>query len=865
MTTEVEPRHRGARLVARESAGIQRTGEPVLVGVPFASGTARNVDRLEVRRGDGARIPHDAWIVDRWPDGSARWVHVAFAADVAAHGEAEWHVSLDGEGGAAPDGPALEIRETDRGVFVETGAASFAVDIGDFRPFRSVRTNGVEQVDAARSGLEILDAEGQRWNAVTRAITVEQRGTQRATLRVDGTFDGPEDAVVMFIARLRFFAGRASAQLDLTVRNTQRAEHPGGHWELGDAGSVCLEDLSLVLATGRSERASWSIDAAAPLASTEQPVEIYQDSSGGPHWNSRVHLTRDRKIGSKFSGYRVKVGGDERSGSRANPRVAAHDGHSGVGLSMPQFWPNFPKAMEASPSEVRLRLFPQQFGALHELQGGEQKTHTLWLHFGEEALAAAPDHCRAPLVVHPDPNTVAESGAIPYLTPREGDPNPRWLALVDQAIEGPDTFDHKREQVDEWGWRHFGEIFADHESKFHEGQGAFISHYNNQYDVVHGALLQFLKSGDERWYHIMNDLARHVVDIDIYHCTSDKPAYNQGLFWHTVHYIDGDLSTHRSYPKNGSEGGGPDDEHNYTTGLLHWWLVTGQEHGRETALNSAQWVLDADDPEGTVFRHLDRSPTGLASKTRDFDYHGPGRGAGNSINALVDAWRATGDAKWIAKCEELIRRTVHPSDDPNAMNLIDAENRWSYTVHLQALGKYLDTKAAHDQIDENYAYAQQCLLHYARWIADHEKLTLSEPDKLDHPTETWAAQDVRKADVLLFAALHARGEEREHFLARAQYFFDESIAELERSPTRSYMRPVIVLMHYGHLKSWVDRRRGGGALPERPLGPAIDPGPKQHFVPQKLRAMAKAKRIAAVGAAVFVAAVAGGLFWFFGG
>ena len=95
-----------------------------------------------------------------------------------------------------------------------------------------------------------------------------------------------------------------------------------------------------------------------------------------------------------------------------------------------------------------------------------------------------------------------------------------------------------------------------------------VSHYNNQYDAVAGFASQFLRTGDVRWWELMDDLARHVVDIDIYHTDRDKSAYNDGLFWHTSHYVDAGLSTHRSYPQSPRVGGGgPSNEHNYATGL----------------------------------------------------------------------------------------------------------------------------------------------------------------------------------------------------------------------------------------------------------------------------------------------------------
>ena len=69
-------------------------------------------------------------------------------------------------------------------------------------------------------------------------------------------------------------------------------------------------------------------------------------------------------------------------------------------------------------------------------------------------------------------------------------------------------------------------------------------------------------------------------------------------------------------------------------------------------------------------------------------------------------------------------------------------------MFLQALGKYLDYKAERGELDALYAYARASLLHYARWMAEHEYPYLSKPEMLEYPTETWAAQDMRKAEVL---------------------------------------------------------------------------------------------------------------------
>jgi hypothetical protein len=814
----------------------------------------REPSDLRLADGEGVQQPLQAEATDRWPDGSVRWALLDFRATVPSGREARFALREDHRAEApSPDAP-VQVRSTERGIFVDTGPAQFVIDRDRFAPLHSARVGGMEVLDPARTGWSCRDDSGREWTPAVASVQVEPAGPLRAAVRVSGELVREGQAPLLdFCARLHFHAGCAAVRLVLTVRNPRRSRHPKGFWELGDPGSVLLSDLSLSFAAAVGTRISWSPEANSPLAQAASgPFEIYQDSSGGENWRSRNHETRHGTLPVSFRGYRVRIDGTERPGRRATPRVAVHDGAVGVGASVEHFWQNFPQAIEADDGVLTVRLFPPQFAALHELQGGEQKTHELWLAFGAEALDPRWDGLRVPLVVRADPQWYAATGAIPYLTPWSRETAGLHRELILQAVEGDDTFAHKRERVDEYGWRHFGDLWADHEAKFYEGDGVFRSHSNNQYDVVYGFFLQFLRSGDGRWFHWLRDLARHVIDIDTYHTERDKPAYNRGFFWHTEHYVDAALSTHRTYPRRGSSGGGPDNEHNYTTGLLHYSFLTGDPAGREAVLDSARWVIDRDDGRRSVFRWIDRGPTGLATKTRELDYNGPGRGAGNSLNALLDAWRLTGDDALLKKILEILHRTIHPCEDIQARNLLDAENRWSYTVYLQALGKFLDTMAERGRLDAHYAYARASLLAYARWMLANEHLILEKPEQLQYPTETWAAQDIRKSDVFHFAALHTRGEERERFLERARYFFRAALGQLAEFPTKNFTRPIVLLMQNGMMRSWFEEHPDAS----REAGPDVsDFGQPPVFVPQKTRALRKLKLAAACGAALALVAI----------
>ena len=213
----------------------------------------------------------------------------------------------------------------------------------------------------------------------------------------------------------------------------------------------------------------------------------------------------------------------------------------------------------------------------------------------------------------------------------------------------------------------------------------------------------------------------------------------------------------------------------------------------------ANWVINLDDGSHRTFGFFDRRPTGMASSTTNRDYHGPGRGAGNSINALMDGYTLSGKSIYLAKVEELIRRCIHPQDDISSRNLDDPEHRWSYLVFLQVLGKFLDYKVESGNLDYMYGYARASLIHYADWMSTHEVPYSTVLQKVELPTETWPAQDIRKSVVFHYAEKHSSGPKRDGFMQKAEYFFAASINDLKGFPTHTLARPLVLLMTNAHV------------------------------------------------------------------
>lgn len=812
---------------------------PFTFGVDMPRGMVTDSTRLVITDEHGRRPTVQQAITARWADGSAKWVLLDFSAESVPSGTSFWSISA----AESADHPQL-VTSTTKNPGVRVVGSVLEVDnsLCGSKSQQPVRIDF--QLRNQHRDLRRLRVEDADWETV---------GTVRSTLRVEGTFARCRG--LRMVARIHVYQQSGLVEVSARLHNPNRAKHKGGLWDLGDAGSILFGSFDVVISTpelanGKDKPTCWwQCEAESALRRDDSGgVTIYQDSSGGENWQSRIHVNRDGDVCSRFRGYRVTAGDEKWSGLRATPIVKVCSADKAFEVAVPEFWQQFPSAVEADAATVRVGMFPGQFGDLHELQGGEQKTHSFWLRI-------SPDGTKTPAVkslhwVHQRPRvTIAPewhraTEAIPYFISATTDPDGFVASAAQLSVHGSHSLFARREIIDEYGWRNFGEMWADHEQPDSESGIPVISHYNNQFDVIYGGLLQMLRSGDPAWYDLWEPLARHVTDIDIYHTKMDRAAYNGGLFWHTDHYKTADRCTHRTYTAANQKpghayGGGPSDEHNYTTGLLHAYYLTGNPDFKDAVLSLANWVVNMDDGEQTVFSVASDGPTGLASATALPDYHGPGRGAGNSINALLDGWLITNDERYLRYAEVIIRRVVNPNDEIETLDLLNSELRWSYTVCLTALARYLHVKAEADDKDHMYAYTAYSLTHYGRWMTEHERPYLDRPEELEFPTETWAAQDLRKANVLRLAARYMSGRHRDAALQRGDEIAARARKDLTEFETSDLVRPLNLILTEGAKDSFMRTYGPGSAA----LCQSFEFVPPEGFEPQKQAAVRRLKSV----------------------
>jgi hypothetical protein len=828
-----------------ETHGLERRGEPLRIGVPIERSRLDETGDLAVVEETGSAVPFQYQVLDRWPDATIKWLLLDLQLHAAPDSSQTLYLTQADAGSEKGAIPAprrnIENKETLRAGNIDlelTGAGRALV--------AAARAGERQLFGPSGLFINLQDEEGRDHRGVIRRARIEEEGRVRATVVIEGDFSPDESGVPLeFTATLSLFSDTTAIMVELDLHNPQAALHPGNLWDLGDPGSFCFRDMSLAVDMGDGENdAHWyQATEAEVLPIPKIPWVVYQDSSGGDNWNSSNHVDADGTLTVSFRGFEVRSGDSAEvlsRGYRAEPVVVVASQEACVAATVVDFWQNFPTAIRCQNDSISIGLFPAECTALFELQGGERKRHVVWLDLDADQDGLRLQTVSRPLSVEIAAEWLTRTRTLPYFQPADENDDEDYRRYVESIIRGERSFFDTREIVDEYGWRNFGDLYADHEAAMTNGTRPLVSHYNNQYDFVHAAAIHYLRTGDIRWRNLMSEAARHTIDIDIYHTDRDRPAYNGGMFWHTDHYKDAATATHRTYSRvNGSPrnyGGGPSNEHLYTSGLLLYFFLTGDRAAREAVIKLAEWVINTDDGSRTLLGLFDSGPTGKASSTAAPDYHKAGRGAGNAINALLDGYVATRQQRYLDKAQELLVRCIHPADAVDELGLDEPETRWSYLVFLQILGKFLDIKLEQEETDYYFFFARDSLTHYATWMLSNEVPYAEVLHKVDIPSETWPAQDIRKSHVLHLAARNAVGELRTRFEERARFFFRRCIDDLLGFETAHYTRPRVIISAFGHIPLYFEAVKYG----DERSGPFVrrhnhDFGEPVDFRPQSAR------------------------------
>ena len=801
------------RVKFTETQGISRVREPVKIGVPVPVGEVYNTRDFTLL--DKKNRPVEFFnvsITATWVDGSIKWLLLEFFATVEANEELCYTLENLKQPSSEFTNVQSNSQITDNfeGEFsVQVNLANSEICIGAPDTLYRLRCAFSDESNVGKSIQFISSNLCPSSNSVRQTLLIEAR------LELDS------EKFLNFRFKLHSYCCTGKIKLEACVHNPQAAKHYGGLWDLGDPGSILFREFSVLLVSENRINTTIvkdSVEGESLALDAGQIACIAQYSSGGLNEYSPAHRDAENRVERGPSGYRILID-DEivGTGARATPVVKITSGLNACLAGVNRFWENYPSAIDYAEDTLALKFFPNLQGPLYELQGGEKKRF-----FAEfEVLVDPVDKEKSveeflaihtPLVPRLDPLHWQETGVVANFSVSNGET--ALDALVSKGLYGKNNFFEKRELIDEFGWRNFGDIYADHESLYIDKTKQFpnISHYNNQYDAIYGFFVQYIVTSDLRWYELMMDLSHHVCDIDIYHTTQDRNEFNGGLFWHTDHYVDAHTATHRTFSKRqlaadgsvGAAGGGPTAEHCYTTGLMYHYFTTGDMDSRDAVLGLAQWMVNSDTPVTGLLSAVDsirrvelpRLKQVLRKERNNSNRQPFTRATGNYISALIDAYEVSGDYEWIKKCDQLILQSIHPADFIDLRDLGNIEITWSYVCLLQGVSRYLLTKEKMKSFDEFYLHARASVMHYCGWMLENEALYFDSIESLEYPNATWIAQEIRKCNMMITGARYD-SRKRAEYLSKAKHFLDFLEENLASSEELELARiQVILLQNY---------------------------------------------------------------------
>jgi len=698
-------------ITVHNDLSLSRNAEPVTLGIPFARGVLADVSRLSVQDKEGHVLPSQARVQSKWGDGSVRWALLHFCGDLKPDGATKFNVSDGGPAkkkaattgnGSSTTVPTLKLDRSETRLSVDTGVLRFDIDAGNFRGFENVRIQkrgGGAWVPGAAptqlGSLYLKDKDGKVHGAMwgkLKKFVIEDEGPLVVTARIESEIANESGVgFVEYDLWIQAWAGKDVVRAWLTVRNARATSRRVlGNWPLGLGGSVYFKELGwkiapiqdgvqfVTLHNGQSPKLTPNPVETVPSAVTieqgasngevfrgpfSRKAALVQDSSGGENWFHRNHVNKDWRIPLSYKGWKAFVDGTEiRQGDRADAWIAVEDPRVGVAVGVRHFWQNFPKAVRAvkgpdGKAEIAAALWPEEFADVHELQGGEQKTHELVFHFyrgdghggmpipyGHWAETATTMACALNKpAAFAESRVYAESTAFDHVHPYDNKRCGRYERVNEGSVAGtPFNLFTQIEAVDEYGWRNFGDILADC-----EGRGRILSHYNLEYDMGYAFLMQCVRTVDERpdlalkWWALGEPALRHESDLDVYHTSEDTHnfgVYNNGKHHHTDHLFEPGRATHRAYEEDNIagdlswyeiRGGGPESQHMGSRGMLTYAWMSGYP----AALKVVQGLADLIVYKVTTDRF---SQTGLFF-----------RDSGHNLQMLNDGYNLTGDRKYL--------------------------------------------------------------------------------------------------------------------------------------------------------------------------------------------------------------------------
>jgi len=638
------------KLTVEEPSGVERRGWPVTSGVPLAQGALRDPAAAALFDASGREVPLQTEALAKWPDGSVRWLLLDFQVDLKPNEKKAFELRHGPAVTRAPVVKPVRVEREGEAIRVDTGPLEFRLRPDSFAFLDEVRfdldgdgrfADAEALLRNALPGILVVDERGKAFGDIVgrsrpAQIAVEQAGPLRACVRVEGVHHAGQGHKFRYVLRIHAFRGQPFLRVFYTFIND-------------DQVSLMSKVREIRLAFGLGPAAgtkAWNI----------------HDGRSDEKWNGRARTVL------QVDDRRCIVDGAPRKGHAAGWAALGGE-RAGIAVGLREFWQNWPKGIAVEPGAIHVGICPPISARLYKgkpieeenklyyyvrdglytFKVGVARTHELWLTcFGGRPkgdwlkgfFAAAEE----PLLAVCEPAYVSATKAAGSFPPAEPStslgPGPAKFAGYDAWLSRAlDAHLARREREREYGMLNYGDWYGERR----------VNWGNLEYDLQHGLFLQYLRTGDRRFFLRAEQAARHHIDVDVVHATNPhlknpwgRPPEVGDIWLHCLNHTGGyydektsGLPVSRTYHMGHSTNYG----HVWIAGDLDYYYLTGDRRAREVALQVAD----------TMARHC---------PTRYSDHI---RGLGWPIILVLAAYDATLDKKYLdaaTACWKVLKKNL---------------------------------------------------------------------------------------------------------------------------------------------------------------------------------------------------------------
>ncbi len=699
-------------------------------GIPLPMGEVQDPRNIRINNLYGEDIPFQSRVLAYWPDRSIKWIALHFESTLRPGDGAGYFLDYGPNIHSLDFSSRLKVTEDDQSIKVDTGVLEAILSKKSFYLFDQVfldqNGNGSyepgEQVTS--HAVLTLQFRGKEFRAdldsKTYKIEIEEKGSQRVVVKASSWFQSEDGGrYCQVVVRYYFYQGKSDVKIAPTLVYTgypENKQYPAYKMlKLPDNETIDAFGIRMPyqFSEARDEQVfvgmNQTMPPPMPVANTLKFFQNDYDSATSEDDGNPAPM-RDAYAGWMDMSNQAK----------------------GIAVAVRHFRENFPKAfkLDRQTGMLEIDLWPKEAGPIDlatspEAVGpddygrsnafGLAKTHELmfYFHAGNAAQADALNVSASfmePLMIRTNPYWIDATGALGRLYPAD----PKY-ATEERMLDR--LFDWAERQPRNFKWYgmfNFGDTLTwwredDGDEKGSQKYSKPGWHpvgrwgwYNCEGVGTHtGALLQFVRTGQWKYFEFGENLAKHIMDVDTVHydtIASDKRL--RGVLNEKYSHVG---AMHR-HSANHWSGRTDEASHTNVLGILLYYYLTGNERAFDVAKEIGDYFLSE------PFTYIDRPD--LA----------PHRAMANALWGDVLLYEVTWDDRYKKAAEKIIKIYLKGQQPDGSFleNYNTVLGNWAGEKHELYMGGYLvGALMAYYELTQDEA-VKEMFLRLVRYLAPTE-------------------------------------------------------------------------------------------------------------------------------------------------